>query len=218
MHSDAKAGAAAYHCQVRYVSTFTSADATSDEARDAARTAAVETIARAEVFQCDHLLALPAVQALRTSDAPLAALLEIVAQQPLAAFDAWYAAHPQALASLGLSYDAALEKMRLLSLTSLAAEQSEIPYARVAASLRIDENDVERWVVVAIGAQLIGARLDQQARVVRVSHHTQRVFTNAQWEQLRTQLSAWSANLRAVLPVLHAGVPLAGGAAALPSV
>ncbi len=54
---------------------------------------------------------------------------------------------------------------RLLSLCSLAAEAAEIPYKDVSDALQIEIGEVEQWIVQAITAGLIKARMDQQRQV-----------------------------------------------------
>lgn len=114
--------------------------------------------------------------------------------------------------------------MQLLSLASLAAEQRELPFDRIAEALQIKPEEVEHWVISAIGAKLIDAKMDQLRRVVLVtyvllpsiaicvcrsshdalrSRSAQRVFTNAQWKQLAGSLQAWRGNLQNVLKVIQ---------------
>ncbi len=66
----------------------------------------------------------------------------------------------------GLSYEECYKKIRLLSLTTLAAENREIPYDLIAKMLQIKPEEVESWVVSAIAAELIDARMDQLRRIV----------------------------------------------------
>lgn len=56
--------------------------------------------------------------------------------------------------------------MRLLTLCSLATEHEEIPYAAVAGGLEVPLSEVEPWVVAAIGAKLIEAKMDQLTATV----------------------------------------------------
>lgn len=60
--------------------------------------------------------------------------------------------------------------MQLLSLASLASEQHELPYNVVAESLQIKPEEVEHWIISAIGAKLIDAKMDQLRRVVLVTY------------------------------------------------
>ena len=61
-----------------------------------------------------------------------------------------------------------------------------------------ESEDVELWVVKAIGAKLLEAKLDQVRRVVIVTRFTYRVFGKPQWESLRRSLQGWVVNVTAV--------------------
>jgi translation initiation factor 3 subunit M len=67
-----------------------------------------------------------------------------------------------------VSHTDSYKKIRLLSLASLAAESREIPYELIAQTLQFEAGEVETWVIAAIGAELLDARMDQVRRVVLV--------------------------------------------------
>lgn len=71
---------------------------------------------------------------------------------------------------LGLSVEESKKKMQLLTLATLAAENREIPYSAVSDALKVKPEEVESWVIAAIGAQLIDAKLDQIKRLVLVRY------------------------------------------------
>ena len=58
-------------------------------------------------------------------------------------------------------------------------------------ALDLEEGQEEAWVIRAIGAKLLEARIDQMRRSVTVTKLTQRAFTAAHWADLRAQLAAW---------------------------
>ena len=68
----------------------------------------------------------------------------------------------------GVSHVDCVEKMRLLSICSLASQQPEVPYALLATTLQIEVCEVEYWVVKAIMAGLLEAKMDQLREVVAV--------------------------------------------------
>lgn len=59
-------------------------------------------------------------------------------------------------------------------------------------ALGISEGEVESWVVCAIGKKLLEARIDQLRRTVTVTRAAHRAFGIGQWQELRSQLSAWA--------------------------
>lgn len=182
------------------------AELTSDTAREAVVRAAVEFIGATELFQCD-LLDLPAVAACvnHPTAGPVLALLGTMLTGKLADLTALTAANPKLLPSLNLSADAVMTKMRLLSLAALGAEADagEVPYVTIKATLQLQEGEVEGWVVKAIGLKLLEAKMDQLREVVIFSRCTQRVFADAQWLELRANLSAWKENLGGVCSMVQ---------------
>ncbi|CAI5487466.1 unnamed protein product [Closterium sp. Naga37s-1] len=71
----------------------------------------------------------------------------------------------------------------------------EIRYALLQDTLQVAEEEVEQWVVRAIAAKVVDARMDQQRRVVVVTRSTQRVFGLPQWLELRNRLAMWKENI-----------------------
>lgn len=64
--------------------------------------------------------------------------------------------------------------------------------------------EVEQWVVRAIGAKLLEAKLDQVRRVVVVTRSTHRIFGKQQWQDLKHRLAVWSENIASVRSTLPA--------------
>lgn len=69
---------------------------------------------------------------------------------------------------LGLTHDECVRKMRLLSFCSLASEESNFSFAKAAECMQVEQSEVERWVIRAVGAKLVDARMDQQAKVITI--------------------------------------------------
>ena len=106
------------------------------------------------------------------------------------------------LTPYGLSSDDCVRYMRILSLCSLAAEHEEIPYATVAQTLQLAEDDdtlVESWVIAAVSSGLLAAKMDQLQRKVMVERSVVRRFDMEQWKALQTRLNAWKKNVRGIL-------------------
>jgi len=176
-----------------------------DEVIATAAEAAREAISSEEIYQCDHLFSLEAVKLLEQhpQHGVLYQLLQIFAQEKLDAYQAFQAKHPDFLESVGLTEGHCLHKIRLLSLASLGAESNEIPYALIAQTLQISEDAVESWIIDAVSAKLIEAKLNQLKHVANVSFCVQRVFTTAQWKQLSTKLNKWRGSVRHILQTVQ---------------
>lgn len=57
--------------------------------------------------------------------------------------------------------------------------------------LQCSEEEVEGWVVKAIGRRLLDARIDQLQHTVTITRTTQRTFGPQDWGKLASQLQAW---------------------------
>ena len=160
----------------------------------------------ATLTQVSTLLALPAVKRLEGDAAHGAVykLLQVFSFGKLADFLAYEGAHPGVLAQHGIDREKALRDMRLLSLSLLASEYEEIPYAEVSATLQVPQEEVEAWVVEAITAGLVEARMDQQQEVVMVTRATHRHFTQRDWAKLQEKLHLWRGNVQGLLATLRA--------------
>lgn len=110
---------------------------------------------------------------------------------------------------LGLTHDECLRKQRVLALAGLASGKEEVTYDAVAQALGVDEGDVESWVIEAVGAGVMDARLDQTRRIVLIHHVTLRTFTKEHWQQMSTRLALWKDNLASLLEVVQQNKKLA---------
>ena len=88
-------------------------------------------------------------------------LLQLFCEQKLDAFEAFNKGNSEFFGTAGLSVENCRKKMRLFSLTTLAAESNILSYSQIAEQLNIEEGEVESWVICAIADQLVDARMDQ---------------------------------------------------------
>jgi hypothetical protein len=72
----------------------------------------------------------------------------------------------------------------------LYTDKQNMPHVQEA--LRIEESEVEAWVVHGIGKKLLDARINQLSRTVAVTRTTHRSFGPGQWQELGAQLSQWA--------------------------
>ncbi|KAK9037489.1 hypothetical protein V6N11_022400 [Hibiscus sabdariffa] len=176
----------------KYLATFSDEDLyVMSEAKDEAVRAIIEFVKAPDTFQCD-LLDMPAVGQLE-KDAKYALvyqLLKIFLTQRLDAYLEFHAANSTLLKSYGLVHEDCITKMRLMSLVDLGCSESgQIPYALIKDTLRINDEEVELWVVKAITAKLIECKMDQMNQAVIVSRCTERLFGQQQWHSLRSKLA-----------------------------
>ncbi|KAI8867600.1 hypothetical protein GQ42DRAFT_138363 [Ramicandelaber brevisporus] len=167
-------------------------------------------IAEPSLFDIDELLQLESVVSLKGS--PIYELLTVFATGDVAAFRSVVATNPTVFSELGLTSQSdeenALAKIRMLSLASLAtagdatAVRAPLQYSSIASALQVEESDVEMWVIEAIAAGVIQARIDQLSHTVNISRATIRTFTAGHWDNIGERLNAWKKSLSELLSVL----------------
>jgi translation initiation factor 3 subunit M len=101
--------------------------------------------------------------------------------------------------------------MRLMSLAALGTESAsgQVTYHQVQETLQVPPEDVETWIVRAIGANVLEAKMDQVRGLVMITRCLHRVFGAQQWEELASKLSQWRDAISSVVVQ-----PTAGGALA----
>ena len=202
-------GTDAHHFLIKYLATFGEQDPALGQPATAALAvkgvigAVKEPLAA--LTSSANLLGLPAVKRLAADPTHKAVhqLLQVFSFGKLADFMAYEKEHPAVLAQHGVDREKALRDMRLLSLSLLAAEYEEIPYAAVSATLQVPEEEVEGWVVQAITARLIEAKMDQQQEVVMITRATHRHFSRQDWVKLQEKLHFWQQNVGSLLASLR---------------
>ncbi|CAL5372316.1 unnamed protein product [Camellia sinensis] len=194
----------------KYLATFSGEDShTMGEAKEEAARTIIEFVKAPDMFQplkCD-LVDMPAVAQLE-KDAKYALvyqLLLIFLTHRLDAYLDFQAANSTLLKSYGLVHEDCITKMRLMSLVDLASSESgQISYELIKDTLRINDDEVEMWVVKAITAKLIDCKMDQMNQIVIVSRCTERMFGEHQWQTLRTKLATWRGNIANVISTIQA--------------
>lgn len=102
-----------------------------------------------------------------------------------------------------LDFEAAMSKIRLLTLATLVQGKSEIALAEVAEALEESEDNVEHWVVKALSEGVIDGRIDQLNHKVLVKSAFQRQFGNEEWGFLDKKLTQWTDNLENVIKFIE---------------
>lgn len=147
-----------------------------------------QTLSSKRVFVFGELLAMPNVQALRDSEhAPHLELLEIFAYGTCSQ----YRAKAETLPKLSPSM---LSKLRQLSLVSLARERSVVSYDSLLDEFDVaNVRELEDAIIETIYAGLLVGKMDQRARVLRVSHAAVRDVKISDIGGLVAKLEAWAA-------------------------
>jgi len=189
----------AYQFLQKYLRLYEQAAAkelSSKECEEGALLAIKDACALPKVFEVDSIMSLAAVKSLAPKHRKLMELMDIFLKegnpQKLAQFRT---ANPKVFADYGIDYDALLEKIRLLSLASLAKDKQEIFLADAAAQLGESVEEIEKWVVKAIAEGVIEGRVDQLAKSVKVKSTLFRTFGQNEWANLERQVRHWLDNI-----------------------
>jgi len=172
-----------------------------------AQSAVTEFISSPDVFQFD-LFASPAVKQLQSESehAPLYQLLSIVLAGDVKGLDEFLKSNPRGVESIGTSEPAVRSKTQLMALLGLATTQSHVSYAKIQAELGLsDIEEVEDWVVKAMGKKLMGGQMDQVKQQVTITKASYRTFGPDNWHLLLKQLAAWKENVASARDLVTAG-------------
>lgn len=204
MRKAGQSDANVYEVLLALLATWEGDEADVAAAKDVAAEAAKLAVSIPAVHEITDVLALKAVQALKgdKDHGALFDLASLFATERLAALEAFEGKNPNFFKDSGIDRDAAFKKMRLLSLASLAAESPVVPYDDVMSTLNVGEDDVETWVIEAIGAKLIEAKMNQLTRVVKIQGCVHRSFERAHWEKIQKSVNEWKSNVSSLLVTL----------------
>mmetsp|Transcript_31459 Transcript_31459/g.77123 ORF Transcript_31459/g.77123 Transcript_31459/m.77123 type:complete len:409 (+) Transcript_31459:39-1265(+) len=188
-----------------YLSTFQGAKDVASAKKEAA-TAVVSAIADPTVFILDDLMDLDAIKALSGDGehGKLYELFNIFASGSLNDFNKFHAANAAYTDKLGLKKEACVYKMRMLSLCTLACAQKTFKYAEAAECMHVSEGEVEQWMIKAMTAKLLDAKMDQSTNTVIVNNCKDRTFGAPQWQMLRSKLVEWRDSMKGLLAMVDA--------------
>jgi len=194
----------AFKWTVKYLNTF-NVNENSEEVINEVVNSCLEVISSSDLYQFDTLLDVNLVKSLEKDPkhAKLYQLLTIFVRDSFDTFKIFIDGNPGILKQLGLHEEGITKKIKYLSLASLASVQHEISYSVIAKALQINENEVEQWIIAAIGEGILEAKMSQIKAVVRVTRSLQRVFTRTQWKLLSENLGVWKKNVSILLTTLE---------------
>lgn len=182
------------------------ADATSAEVA-ALKPAVLETLcdyARSPDLYVFDLWDSPAVSQLSNDKeaAPVYQLVNILVTGNVKDFEAFAKSNGAVFDKLGVSQEEVLNKVRVLTIASLAAGKQEVAFKDIQAALGVPAEDVEGWVVRTVGKGLLQGRIDQLAGAVSVTQCSSRTFGRDTWAALRDQLGEWRSRLASMQEVV----------------
>ncbi|KAL6885525.1 hypothetical protein ACP4OV_010304 [Aristida adscensionis] len=193
----------------KYLATFKGSEEDSaaiGDAKEEAAAAVIEFVKSPSLYQCD-LLNMPAVEQLEKDEKYqlVYELLKIFLTQRLDSYIEFQTANSALLKDYGLVHEECITKMRLMSLLDLSSRCSgEIPYSAITDALKINDDEVEYWIVKAIALKILDCKVDQLNQTAIISRHTERIFGMAQWQGLRTKLGVWRGNVASAISTIQA--------------
>ncbi|KAJ1727918.1 hypothetical protein LPJ61_004323, partial [Coemansia biformis] len=200
----AQLGSEAYAVELAYLEAVGASGA---HAAELAGSAVVRFANISAVCDVDALAGLASVQELHKAG-KLGVAGEVLEQLLGSNYQQWqeYAkANEQKLQELGVDVGKAGDKMRLLTLASIAADRlgSDVPFAEIAAAIDVDIEDVEVWIIDVVRAGLVQGKMNQVMCTLVPTRSTYRTFGDDQWRVLQSRLHQWKESLGALQPVIH---------------
>ncbi|KAJ9477358.1 putative 26S proteasome regulatory subunit RPN9 (putative) [Pseudozyma hubeiensis] len=187
---------------LRYISTLPASAST----KQAAERTVAAALRLPQLYEFEDLIHIPAVLELKSSASPLFDLLKIFVGGSTADFTTFTSSNSSLFSSLNLSSDDLLHKIRLLDLADLCAQSvsSDVSYSSIASTLKIQEDEVELWVIDVIRAGLVSGKLSQVNDAFRVYKATHRQFGKEQWQGLEKRLVQWQNSINSIVESIAA--------------
>ncbi|KAJ1940254.1 hypothetical protein FBU59_003869, partial [Linderina macrospora] len=143
-----------------------------------ASSAIVHYVNISAVCDLDALANLPQVQELNKNKklGEAGSLLDTLLSSDFKGWKAYAAANKAQLEALGVDIEKASDKMRLLTVASIAAESlgQDVPFSTIAEAIEVDADEVEVWIIDVIRAGLIQGKMNQVTSTVLPTRSTYR--------------------------------------------
>jgi translation initiation factor 3 subunit M len=194
-----------YNFLVKALRTFPDAEAASPAARELATRLVKAAINLPTRLDFDEISTFPAIAALQASDPELFQLYEVFAGGQLEDYIEFNDEHDGWIEGNAINHEVAYRKIRLLTLTSLAAScpDRELPYINISRRLHVPSEEVEHWVIDVIRAGLVEGKLSQLNQTFLIHRAESRTFGKAEWEQVADRLDVWKHSLHGILEVVR---------------
>jgi len=184
------------------------------EAKSDAHICVISHIAHPKIFVMDHLLDLHPIRAL---DGQLShELLQIFVDGDLNDYIEFYNNNADFVEKLAVTHEENLRKMRLLTLASMSQDCNEIEFSQLVNKLNLATDELEPFVIEAIGSGLIKGKINEPEGKISISSTINRTFKDAQWLFIKNKLEMWQKNLVIIQESMrkakgHFAQPIGGG-------
>lgn len=194
-----------YKFLVKALQKFPEEEASAPQARELAVRLVKAAINLPSRLDLEELSAFPTIQALQDSDPELFQLYDVFAGGQLEDYIEFNDEHEGWTNGNGINHTIAYRKIRLLTLTSLAAScpDRELPYINISRRLHVPAEEVELWVIDVIRAGLVEGKLSQLNQTFLIHRAESRTFGKPEWEQVADRLDVWKHSLSSILQVVR---------------
>ncbi|UKJ89665.1 hypothetical protein MACJ_002917 [Theileria orientalis] len=177
---------------------------TTEENLNATVTFVVRSLRSEHILYFDQLLLMPAVTYLRnTRYAKLVTLLEVFIRGTLEDLENYLVENAELVSELKLEREPLVEKLTLLTISTMCQHQSEIPIEVIEKNLQLTPEEAEEVIVTAIDKGVMEALIDQKSRKVIINHVVHREFGREELKQLYDNLKLWSSSINGLVSVVH---------------
>lgn len=169
---------------------------TASKSRDDAHKCIVYCINDPNIFVFDSLLLLEPIKYLEGE--LIHNLFTIFVSGKLNQYIEFYEAHKTFVTQTGMNHEKNIDKLRILTLMSLAENNKELPFDLLQKQLKIEADEIESFVIDAIRTKCIRCKIDHLAKTVTILSVSYRTFTKQHWQVLKGRLENWKENLTLV--------------------
>jgi len=173
------------------LSTYTKDTAT--KSRDDAHKCIVYCINDPNIFVFDNLLLMEPIKYLEGE--LVHNLFTIFVSGKLNQYMEFYEAHKTIISQSGMNHEKNINKMRILTLMTLAENSKELPFELLQEQLQIQTDEIESFVIDAIRTKCIRCKIDHLAKLVTILSVSYRTFTKHHWQVLKERMEKWKENL-----------------------
>lgn len=166
------------------------------KSRDDAHKCIVYCINDPNIFVFDSLLLLEPIKYLEGE--LIHNLFTIFVSGKLNQYLEFYEAHKNFVSQTGMNHEKNVDKLRILTLMSLAENNKELPFDLLQKQLKIEVDEIESFVIDAIRTKCIRCKIDHLTKTVTIMSVSYRTFTKQHWQVLKERLEKWKENLTLV--------------------
>ncbi|KAJ2991179.1 hypothetical protein HDV02_003925 [Globomyces sp. JEL0801] len=192
-----------YEYLIKHLVTFKTVAECNDSVKELVRRAIKLAINSPTIYHFQSLSSLVALKSLESSS--LVEFAQIYFSKSVVEYESFIKKHPNFIKEQGFNKETTLKKIKTLTLVSESAAHlgESVAISALAKKISVSEDEVEFWVIDAIHAKLLEAKINQLNNTVHISRVYYRNFGTEQWKKLQNVLNEWKGDLNTCLSVLE---------------